>query len=288
MKTGHLVLAFVMMIAWGFSMTAGKIGVSQIPPIFFITLRGALTALVLLPFLKNPRGHWRVLLLLSLLMGTLHHSFVFTGLKNLDASLVILLAQMQFPFAALLAIPFFGDRLGWRRMGGLVIAFIGIVLIVGEPKVQAGLLSAAFVLIGIFCWAASNILVKRMRLTDGNMINGWVAILMVPQTLALSFFLETGQIEAVRTADWMAWSSLFYMAILITAITFPLWYRLLRWYPVNQVMPFTLLMPVFGVLSGVLVLGESLSWQILIGGAITIAGVAIIVLRRPMEIEAGV
>ena len=57
------------------------------------------------------------------------------GLKNLDASLVILLAQMQFPFAALLAIPFFGDRLGWRRMGGLVIAFIGIVLIVGEPKV---------------------------------------------------------------------------------------------------------------------------------------------------------
>ncbi|MCE2509968.1 MAG: DMT family transporter [Alphaproteobacteria bacterium] len=288
MKPSHIILLVIMMVAWGVTPTVGKFGVGQIPPIFFAALRAGVTMLVLLPFLRNPRGHWGVLFLLSLLMGTLHHTFFLTGLKHLDASHTIILAQMQFPFAALLAVPFFGDYLGWRRMGGLAIAFGGIVLIAGEPKVQAEFLPAAFVLFAVFCWAAANIVIKRMRLTDGNMINGWVAILMVPQTLAVSFFLESGQIAALMAADWKALAALVYMGGFITAITFALWYRLLRRYTVNQVMPFTLLMPVFGVLAGVLVLNEALSWLTILGGLITIAGVAIIVIRRPMEIEAGV
>ena len=56
---------------------------------------------------------------------------------------------------------------------------------------------------------------------------------------------------------------------------------MLRRYSVNQVIPFTLLVPVFGVLSGVLMLGETLNVQSTLGGIATIAGVAVIVLRRP-------
>ena len=282
MKTKHVLLVIAIMAAWGLAPVANKIGVTQIPPIFLTALRSCVVALVLLPFLKSPRGHMPQLLGLSLLMGTLHYSFVFTGIKGIDASLTTLLVMMQVPFTSLLAVPFFGERLG------LVTAFAGIALITVEPKVRAEFLPAMLILIGIFFWSASNILIKRMHLTDGNVINGWVAILSAPQLFAISFLLETDQVAAMQAADWTVWGALLYMAIVITAITFALWYRLLRQYTVNQVVPYTLLMPIFGVAASMLVLGDRLSWIIFAGGLMTLAGVAIIVFRRPSNIETGV
>ena len=65
-----------------------------------------------------------------------------------------------------------------------------------------------------------------------------------------------------------------------------LWYRLVQRYQTNQVMPFTILVPVMAVVFGILLLGEALTWQLALGGAITICGVAIIVLRGPDIIAA--
>jgi O-acetylserine/cysteine efflux transporter len=69
-------------------------------------------------------------------------------------------------------------------------------------------------------------------------------------------------------------------------VGYGVWYRMMRNFPVNQVMPFTLLIPLFGVLSGILFLDEPLTWFMLIGGAATLAGVAICVIRRPALVEA--
>ena len=71
------------------------------------------------------------------------------------------------------------------------------------------------------------------------------------------------------------------MAILVTVISYVMWYRILRRYSVNQAMPFTLLVPVIGVLAAALLLDEPLTLRVILGGVATIAGVAVIVLRRP-------
>lgn len=288
MKPAHFILALVIMTVWGFAFVAGKIGVNQIPPIFFTGLRSTLVALFLLPFLHIPRGHIRQLLLLSVGIGTLHYSLVFVGLQNVDASLAIILVMMQAPFAVLLAVVFLGERIGWRRILGLVIAFLGILLIIGEPDMRAEILPMLLILTGIFFWAAGNVQIRHFKLMDGSMINGWIAVFMTPQIFLVSFFLESGQMAAVQAADWRAWAALFFLAGVVTVGTFALWYRLISLYPVNQVMPFTLLMPVFGVVAGVLVLDETLSLRTILGGIVTLAGVAIIVLRRPDVVEAGV
>ena len=72
-----------------------------------------------------------------------------------------------------------------------------------------------------------------------------------------------------------------YMALFAGVIGQGLWYRLVQRYQTNQVMPFTILVPVMAVAFGLLLLGETLTWQLALGGAITIGGVAIIVLRGP-------
>ena len=72
-----------------------------------------------------------------------------------------------------------------------------------------------------------------------------------------------------------------YQSVLVFGLGYGLWYRLLRRYQVNQTMPFLLLVPVFGVASGVAFLGEELTATLIAGGLLTVAGVAIILIRRP-------
>src|SRR3546814_270281 len=126
----------------------------------------------------------------------------------------------------------------------------------------------------------------RARDIDGFVLNGWIAALAAPQLLLLSLAFEDGQAAAMAAADWRGWGSIIFMILPVTIFAYGLWYWLLRRHPVNQTMPWTLLGPVFGVVSGVVVLGETLTWRIVLGGAITILGVAIIVLRRPKLAEA--
>ena len=71
------------------------------------------------------------------------------------------------------------------------------------------------------------------------------------------------------------------MGVVVSIVGHGLWYLLVPKYQTNQTMPFTLLIPVFGVSMGALILGEDITWHILAGGLVTIAGVAIVLLRKP-------
>ena len=130
-------------------------------------------------------------------------------------------------------------------------------------------------------WAVANIQVKRLKRIDGLALNAWISLLATPQLLLASWVLEDGQMAALANAGWLEWGTIAYMSGVVTVIGYGIWYYMIGKYATNQTMPFTLLVPLVGVLSGVLVLGEPMSWTIVIGGAATLGGVAIIVLRRP-------
>ena len=85
--------------------------------------------------------------------------------------------------------------------------------------------------------------------------------------------------RTLPTASWLAWGAIAYGGIAVTVVSYAMWYPLVRRYPVNQTMPFTLLIPLFAVASSALILGDELTVQTAIGGGATILGVAVIVLR---------
>jgi O-acetylserine/cysteine efflux transporter len=276
------VAAFVFVMAiWGFNFAVVKTGLLTFPPIFMTALRFMLVAAVLVPFVKVPRGQFRGVLLVSVTLGFLHFSLMFTGLSGIDASTAAIAIQLQVPFAALLAAIVFKDTLGWRRALGMAIAFCGVAVIAGEPRMAGSYVSLAFVVSAAMIFAISNIVVKKLEALDGWTIAGWMSFFAVPQLLAASFLLEEGQWQAVNSADWLAWGCIVYNAIVVMVIGYGIWYRLLKRYEVNTAMPFTLLVPLFGVLTAVLVLGEELSTGLFVGGALTIVGVGIVILRRP-------
>lgn len=277
-------VAMLVVALWGINFGVAKIALLEFPPLFLMGMRFIIVAACLLPFVRVPRGKLLGVLVLSTILGTVHFPMMFNGIKGIDAATASVVAQLQVPFASLLAAVVFKDRLGWKRAIGMLVAFAGVMLIAGEPRLGDSLGALGLVVAASFAFAAANVQIKRLGNIDGFALNAWMGLFAAPQLLILSALFERGQWDAVRNATWAGWGSLLYIAVLATIVAYGLWYRLMRRYDVNQAVPFMLLIPLFGVLSGVVLLGEPVTWTLLIGGLMTVAGVGIIVLRRPRAV----
>jgi len=289
MHARHYLGLLVVTVAWGFNFAVVKIGLGYWPPLLFVGIRFVAVAIALSPFLRPlPRGKLLQVAALSVTLGVLHFGMIFAGMEKVDAATAAIAVQIQVPFAALLAAVVFKETLHWRRILGIVIAFLGVMLIAGQPRFAGELGSLALIVAAACVWATANIQIKLLG-DDIEVfnLNGWVALLAAPQTLIVSWLTESGQMEAIRNADWEGWGVIAYQAAFVTVMGYGVWYRMMRRFPINQVMPFTLLVPVFGVISGVLLLGDPLTGLMLLGGALTLLGVAIVVLRRPRVIAPG-
>jgi len=97
--------------------------------------------------------------------------------------------------------------------------------------------------------------------------------------LLLSLLLEQGQVEALRTADWLDFATPVYSAVGASLVGHGIVYYLLTRYPVSLITPLLLLTPMLAVLLGVLVWGDHLTWKLLLGGFMTLIGIAVITLQ---------
>lgn len=285
MTPRDIFLIIVVMAVWGANFGVSKWGLQELPPLMLIGLRFGLTALFLVPFTRLPRDKMLPVLMLSVTLGFVHFSLMFTGLRQVDASTAAIAAQVQVPFSALLAAIFFKDRLGWRRALGMALAIAGVVLLAGEPQTSSNILYLGMIIASSMIWAVAAIQMKQLADVDALTLNGWMALFAAPQLLVGSWLLEDGHLEAIAGAGWKGWGAVVYMAVVVTIFGYGIWMKMLSRYQVNQVMPFTLLAPVFGVVAGVAMLGEGLSLLKLLGGIITICGVAIITVRRPQQAQ---
>jgi len=153
-------------------------------------------------------------------------------------------------------------------------------LIIGEPRLSGHLIYAFLVVGGAFTWAVGQIMIKKLGDIGGFRLISGVALFAAPQLFVASFIFERDQIAQIETASIGAWAAVAYLGLIMTALGYALWYRLLGRYSVNQVMPFLLLLPVSSVFGGIFFLGESLTTKIALGGCLAIFGVALITIQR--------
>lgn len=269
------------MMVWGGNFAVMKTAIEYVPPFSLLALRYAVVALVLVPFVKVPREHLKQIFIYGFLMGGLHFGFIMTGLRYVDAATVALLTQVGVPFSTILAAIIFKDYPGWRRWLGIGLAFVGAAVIAGEPRFEGDILWIGMVVVAALVWAVGNTQVKAMSGVDGLALNGWMALFATPMLAIWSLLFEEGQVDAYLAAPEIAGAALFYQSAMVTLFGYGFWFWLMNKYPISLLMPFTLLGPTFGVAAGVLFLGEPVTYNMIIGGLMTLGGVGIIVLRRP-------
>jgi O-acetylserine/cysteine efflux transporter len=275
-----MLLALIVMVIWGFNFAVAKFGLREFSPMFLMCLRFTGVAALLLPFVRVPWGQMKQIFILSVLLGTLHFPLMFTGLTGVDAATASIAIQLQVPFSSILAALLYRDKLGWRRGLGMAISFAGVIVIAGEPRALGGTFYLGLVIAAALVFSIVNIQIKRIGPINGFALNGWMAVMAAPQLLIATLIMENDQWRQFQSATWLGWSSIAYMALMVTILSYLMWYPLVRKYPVNQTMPWTLLAPVFGVISGIVVLGEPMTPAMVTGGALTLVGVAVIVIRK--------
>lgn len=280
MKPLDIVLALMVPALWGMGLVIAKPVVDGFPPVLLTALRFTLTALLLVWFVPVPRGVLGRLIVAAFFGATLQYGLTFNGLRLLDAGTTALIVQSEVVFLVLLAALVLGERITARKGLGMLVALGGLLVIFGAPRLQGQETGIALVLGGAFMWAIGQVLVRRIGGVGGIAMIAWIAVFATPQLWLLTLLLEGDPRPALAAADLSVWAAVVYMGVAMTAMAYACWYHVLGRYEAGTVGPFILLTPVLSVLGGWLFLGEPLTGAILLGGAILIAGVALLVVER--------
>ena len=225
--------------------------------------------------LKTPIAS---IILISAFAVTIQGALLFWGLRSeaMPASAANLILQTQIPFAVLLDWLIMKEKLDMRKAAGTVMAFIGVAIVIGLPEQAPGLLPTLMIIAGAFCWSLGQVLARKLGRDDGLGLLKANAFGSLPQLALATLLIEQGQWQAVSTATWLQWATLAFVGITAFYLAYMCWFSLLKQCRMDEAAPFLLLMPVVGILTAALVLGETVSLAQLIGGAVILVGLAIV------------
>ncbi|HYD81103.1 MAG TPA: EamA family transporter [Paucimonas sp.] len=285
MKPTDILLALATVAIWGFNFVVIKIGLQDLPPILFTTLRFLFAALPLVFFVKRPAVPFKLLAGYAMFQFALQFTLLFSGMKlGLPPGLASLVVQLQAFFTIGLAVLLLHERPLATQMIGALIAFSGMGLVALHLEAQATAIGFVMVVAAGACWAAANIFTKKIgtATADTGKINPmalviWGSLLATPPLALASLVIEgpSAWAQAAAQFGWMTAGAVFFQSYPNTILGFGIWSLLMRKYPTATIAPFTLLVPVTGMLSAALVLGEPLQWWKIAAGLLVLAGLAL-------------
>ncbi|MBC8512934.1 MAG: EamA family transporter [Candidatus Thioglobus sp.] len=274
MNTKQILLALIVPITWGLGFTLAKIGMEQFPALLIMTIRFGIAGLILVWFTKPPWGHMREIFVVALIGSTIQYGLTYNGLKGIDASTAAILVQLEGPILAIMGALLLKEKLGITRALGMGLAFVGVLIIAGEPRLDGHLDSVMLLIAGSAVWAVAQIMISRLKDLSGITILAWVAIMATPQMFIASLLIEDGQWLAITTASYIDWSIILYLALIMTVLGYSVWYHLLSSVDVSKVSPFLMLLPITSIIAGIVLLDEKLTSSMILGGLLIMSGVA--------------
>lgn len=290
MSIKDFLLLFAVCFVWGLNMVVTRWVVfdASVPPIFFAGIRFLGVALILVPFLRPVPKDIKTLFLISFFIGSAHFALLFLGLANAEASAASVVIQLGVPFSTLMSMAFLGETIGWRRAIGILFAFIGVILIAVDPQnftISFGLLYIAG---SAFIGSVGGILMKRMAPITALQMQAWIGLFSFAPLFAVSALLEQGQLSTYMAGSWAAWAATAFAVIGVSIFGHGAFYHLIKKYDISLLSPLTLMSPIWGVALSIILLGEPITPQLIVGAIVSLGGVFIIALRKNKALpEAG-
>lgn len=280
MKPRHIAFILLIDLLWAVNMVAIKESVAVIPPLLAVALRYVVLLVACALHLRIVPGRMPLILLTGLLAGAIQFGlggYAFQVTTNLSA--LAIAGQLGVPLSLILAVVIDGERIAWRRTAGIVLAVAGVMTLVFDPRIADERLGILLTFGASLCWAVGTLLFKRLTGVPVLTLYAWQAIVSIPVLLLASFMLEPGGIAALPGVPLGIFGWVVYSALAASLIGHAGLSWLVQRYPVTQITPFTLASPVMSVALASLWYGTPITPMMMLGGAMTLAGVAIITLR---------
>lgn len=278
MSPRDILLALAIVVVWGVNFMAIKWGVAEVPPLLLTALRYVVATLPAIFFVRRPQVALGILIAYGLFIGVGQFGVLFTAIHlGMPAGLASLVLQLQTFFTIGLAVAFLGERPRGAQLLGAAIAFGGIVLIGIEKLEGAGFWPLLMTVGASAGWAISNIIVKKAGKIDMLSFVVWSSLVPILPLLLLSLAIEGPNAipYGIGHVTWLGLGSLLFIGWISTDFGYGAWSNLLRRYPASIVAPFTLLVPIVGLTTGQLILGEAMSPLDWAGSALVFAGLLV-------------
>lgn len=280
MKIKDILLAVLVAFIWGINFVVIKIGLDSFPPLFFTSLRFLFAAFPAIFFVGRSGIGWKWIISIGVFLGIITFGLLFVGMyQGVSAGLSSIILQVQVPFTIILSILFLRNRPAMLQVAGIIIALGGIGLLVVTTNETSTITGLLFIIIGGLSWAVANTLMKLVGKIDMLKLIVWISIIPPIPLLLLSLFFEKGQEQAITHVSILGVGSLLFVSWISTIFAFSIWGRLLNKYHAHQVTPFAFLVPIFGIISGNIMLNEKLSQAEIIASGLVLIGLLIIILN---------
>ena len=275
MTPKDIALVLAVVIVWGANFVAIRWGVDEVPPLLLTSLRYVVAVLPAIFFVKRPQVGVAILIGYGFAVGVGQFSLLFTAIKlGMPAGLSSLVIQLQAFFTIALAVLFLGERPNGAQLVGALIAFAGIGVIAAERLGGAALWPFLMTIGAAACWGVANIVTKKAGKTDMLGFVVWSSLVPPIPLYLLSLLFEGPGAVPLALSQITLWGigSLLFIGWLSTVFGYGAWSVLLGRYPASTVAPFTLLVPVTGIGTAALLLGERVTGFELIGSALVFVG----------------
>jgi O-acetylserine/cysteine efflux transporter len=273
-------LALVVAVCWGVNFPATTFALQHFPPLLMVVLRFTLIAIPTMILVPRPQVPTRWLVGVGLGLGTCQFGLLYVAMSlGMPGGLASLVLQASGPFTVVLGAVVLRERLSGRQVIGFLVAVVGLTVIAVYRSQVAALVPVLLTLGAALGWAIGNICSRQARAPKPLHLTLWMSVVPPLPLLALSLLLEGPRRDwdALRTAlTWEAVPSvlgLLYIVVVATLVGYGLWNTLLSRHPSSVVAPFSMLVPVTGVLSSWLFFGEVPSVVELAAGLLIVGGV---------------
>lgn len=283
MTLTHTLLALLVTLTWGLNFVVIRFGLDELPPVMFTALRFWLTALPWIFIFKRPPAFTLPLLVYSLGTFVVQFGLLFSAMAlGASAGLSSLILQVQIFFTLIFAYLILGERCSRIQLIGIAVSCAGLVLIMANLGGDMPLMPFLLLIAAAAAWGCGNIASKQLGNVPVMSLVVWGGLLAAPFLTIISLVLETEawQWQTITQLSLTSWLSLFYVVFLSTFLGYGLWGYLLQRNNAGDVVQFALMVPIFGMSSSAIILGEAITWWKVTAAALIIGGLVISRLKR--------
>ncbi len=260
-------------LIWGFNFVVIKWGVQDVSAPLMTALRFALVAIPLVFFVKRPSIPLLAVAIYGLLFGC-----CIWGLVNYAISLGTpagqssLLLQSSAFMTAIAGVVFFSESMSGQKTGGILLAFVGFALISSGALASSSLFGVGLVLLTGFAWTICNVIVRYFKPDDILSFIVWSS-LFVPLPILGYLAIFSSDLTNIQTlTGWRGLASIAFQAVVTTIIGYGIWTKMITRYGLSVVSPYSLIVPVSGLLFGYIFFGENPKFREILGSALVLLG----------------
>ncbi len=277
-------------LIWGFNWTVLKVVITEVPPWFFRSLcfLSAFCGLLAIAWARGlpirvPKGQWGRIALIAFFTVSLQNFFMMLALPLLPSGRVVILHYTMPVWSVLLSRAILGEALTLRRMAGVAFGLAAVVVLVSKDvsAMGDGFVGVLLMLGSAFVWAMGTVLQKRLPVDlPIASFTGWMGLLGGLPIFLLVWFLERDKVMALHGVSLWPALGVLYNMFLVFIFGWWAWTKIVDRAPAGVAGLSSLMIPVVGVFSGMLFLGEVPAWQDYAALALVCAAISTVILPQ--------